>query len=158
MFARKRLVKTEAVVQTCSIWKGVLRNLTKFTWNHLCQSLFFNKVVGPRPATLIKKRLWHRCLYEIFKNTFSYRTPLVTASVSKRLLLLMHELWLQNSKWEEGKQVLTTSILGKATSKFKMIEWFHEWKHDFWKMERNFRMSQRSFYILWEQLRAYSQG
>ena len=41
--------------------KGVLRNFTKFTGKHLCQSLFFNKVAGLRPATLLKKRLWHRC-------------------------------------------------------------------------------------------------
>ena len=41
--------------------KGVLRNFTKFTGKHLCQSLFFNKVAGPRSATLLKKRLWHRC-------------------------------------------------------------------------------------------------
>ena len=26
--------------------KGVLRNFTKFTGEHLCQSLFFNKVAG----------------------------------------------------------------------------------------------------------------
>ena len=41
--------------------KGVLKNFTKFTGKHLCQSLFVNKVAGPRPATLLKKRLWHRC-------------------------------------------------------------------------------------------------
>ena len=41
--------------------KGVLRNFTKFTGKHLCQSLFFNKVAGLRPATLLKKRLWHMC-------------------------------------------------------------------------------------------------
>ena len=40
--------------------KGVLRNLAKFTGKHLCQSLFFNKVAGPRPAILLKKRLSHR--------------------------------------------------------------------------------------------------
>ena len=34
--------------------------LRKFTGKHLCQSLFFNKVVGLRPATIFKKRLWHR--------------------------------------------------------------------------------------------------
>ena len=28
---------------------------------HLCQSLFFNKYADLRPATLLKKRLWHRC-------------------------------------------------------------------------------------------------
>ena len=41
--------------------KGVLRNFTKFTGKHLCQSLFFNKVAGLRPATLLKKWLWYRC-------------------------------------------------------------------------------------------------
>ena len=32
--------------QRCSMKKGVLRNFTKFTGKHLCQSLFFNKVAG----------------------------------------------------------------------------------------------------------------
>ena len=41
--------------------KGVLENFTKFTGKHLCQSLLFNKVAGLKPATLLKKRLWHRC-------------------------------------------------------------------------------------------------
>ena len=41
--------------------KGVLRNLIKFTGKHLCRSLFFNKFAGLLPATLFKKRLWHRC-------------------------------------------------------------------------------------------------
>ena len=40
--------------------KSVLRNFEKFTEKHLYQSLFFNKVAGLRPATLLKKRLWHR--------------------------------------------------------------------------------------------------
>ena len=39
--------------------KGVLRNFTKFTGIHLYQSLFFNKVTGLKPASLLKKRLWH---------------------------------------------------------------------------------------------------
>ena len=41
----------------CSVKKCVLRNSAKFTGKHLCQSLFFNKVAGLRPATLLKKRL-----------------------------------------------------------------------------------------------------
>ena len=40
--------------------KGVLRNFSKFTGKHLCQRLFFNKVAGIRPATLLKKNLWYR--------------------------------------------------------------------------------------------------
>ena len=41
--------------------KGVRRNFAKFTGKPLCQSLFFNRVAGMRPATLFKKRLWHKC-------------------------------------------------------------------------------------------------
>ena len=65
--------------QSCSMKKDVLRNFTKFTGKHLCQSLFFNKVVGLRPVTLLKKRLWHRCFLVNFvkflRHRF-YRTPL----------------------------------------------------------------------------------
>ena len=53
--------------------KGVLRNFTKFTGKHLCQSLFLNKVAGLRPATLLKKRLWHRCFSVNFVRFL--RTP-----------------------------------------------------------------------------------
>ena len=45
--------------QRCSTKKSVHRNFTKFTGKHLCQSLFFKKVAGLRPETLLKKRLWH---------------------------------------------------------------------------------------------------
>ena len=41
--------------------KGVLRNIAKLTGKHLYQSLFFNKVAGLSAATLLKKRLWHKC-------------------------------------------------------------------------------------------------
>ena len=42
--------------QRCSVRKGVLTNFAKFTGKHLCLSLFFNKVAGLWPATLLKKR------------------------------------------------------------------------------------------------------
>ena len=51
---------SEAVVQRCSV-KKVFLEIEQFTEKHLCQSLIFNKVAGPRPATLLNKRLWHRC-------------------------------------------------------------------------------------------------
>ena len=38
--------KPEAVVQRCSVKKGVLKNFAKITGKHLCQSLFYNKVAG----------------------------------------------------------------------------------------------------------------
>ena len=53
-------VSTEPVVWKWSIEKSVVKNFAKFTGKHLCQSFIFIKVVGLRPATLLKKRLWHR--------------------------------------------------------------------------------------------------
>ena len=53
--------------------KGVLKSFAKFTWKHLCQSLFFNKVACLRLATFLKKRLWHRCFpanFAEFLRTF----------------------------------------------------------------------------------------
>ena len=35
--------------------KVFLKNFTKFVGKHLCQSLVFNKIAGPRPATLLKR-------------------------------------------------------------------------------------------------------
>ena len=69
--------------QRCSVRKGVLRNLAKFTGKDLCQSLFFNKVSGLRPATLLKKRLAQvfSCEFcEIFKNIFFTEHLWTTAS------------------------------------------------------------------------------
>ena len=63
--------------------KGVLRNVTKFTGKHLCQSLFFNKLQtqGLQPYSTRYSRtgiflwiLWN------FKEHLFYRTPLVAAS------------------------------------------------------------------------------
>ena len=59
--------------QRCSMQKGVLRNFTKFTGKHLCQSPFFNKVASLKPAISLKMRLWHRCFPVIF--TKFLRTP-----------------------------------------------------------------------------------
>ena len=63
--------------------KGVLRNFTKFTGKHLCQSLFFNKVAG-QACNFIKKETLAQvfsCEFcGISKNTFLRRTPPVVAS------------------------------------------------------------------------------
>ena len=55
------LEKNRSSHQRCPVRKGVLRNFAKFTGKQLCKSLFFNKVAGLSPATLLKKRLLHRC-------------------------------------------------------------------------------------------------
>ena len=66
--------------------KDVVRNFTKFTGKHLCQSLFFNKVAGLRPAALLKKRLWHSCFpvnfVKFLRTPFFLEHLWATASVS----------------------------------------------------------------------------
>ena len=57
----------------CFVKKGVLRNFAKLTEKHLRQRLFFKK------ESLAQVFFWEFC--EISKNIFSYRTPLVAASV-----------------------------------------------------------------------------
>ena len=61
--------------------KGVLENFAKFTWKHPCQSLSFNKVAFIKKETLAQVFSCEFC--EISKNTVSYRTPPVAASVKK---------------------------------------------------------------------------
>ena len=75
--------------------KGVLRNIAKFTGKHLCQSLFFNKIAGLRPATLLKKRLWHRCFPVNFAKF--RRTPIFTEQLRWLLLLLSYSNLLEET-------------------------------------------------------------
>ena len=56
-----------------SIKKSALRNFAKLTGKHLCQSLFFNKMAGLRPATSFE-------LCEISKIFFFTENLLPTAS------------------------------------------------------------------------------
>ena len=64
--------------------EGVFRNFSNFTGKHLCQSLFFNKVARLRLATLLKKRLWHRCFPVNFAKFL--RTPFLTEQLRWQLL------------------------------------------------------------------------
>ena len=76
--------------------KCVLRNFAKFTGKYLRQSLFFNRVAGLRPATLLKKGLWRKCFPVNFAKFL--RTPFIehlrtTASdFTKNELLYRHLL------------------------------------------------------------------
>ena len=73
--------------QSCSIMKGAPRNFANFTGNHLCQSLFLNKVAVQRSTTLLKKRLWHRCFP---LNFAKFLWTLFLQNSSGRLLLCIY--------------------------------------------------------------------
>ena len=79
----------------CSVRKGVIRNFSKFTGKQLYQSLYFQKVAGLRPATLIKWRLWHRCFPVNFEKFL--RTPFLQNTCGRgRLLLNFNTLFINN--------------------------------------------------------------
>ena len=92
----------------CSVRKRVLRNLAKFRGKHLWQVLFFNKVAGPVPATLLKKRLWHRCFTVNFAKFL--RTPFLQNTFGWLLLCFM-----AFSDWEFLPQPSKTFAIGKST-------------------------------------------
>ena len=50
------LLRLRGSHQRCSVKKSLLKNFTKFTEKHLCQSLFFNKITGLRrfPVNFVK--------------------------------------------------------------------------------------------------------
>ena len=64
----------ETSTRRCSVKKGFLRNFSKFTGKHLCQSLFFNKAVDLSQVLSCE-------FYEISMNRFFYGKPQVAVSV-----------------------------------------------------------------------------
>ena len=65
--------------------KGVLKNFTKFTGKHLCQSLFYDKVAVLRPQALAQV-----FLYEFFKISIStFFTEHLWTTASEYLLLIL---------------------------------------------------------------------
>ena len=83
------LIKTRSSRPKMFCKKVVLRNFANFIGKQLCQNLFFNKVAGLRLATLLKKRLWHRCFTVNFAKFL--RTFFLTEHL--RWLLLKRVYW-----------------------------------------------------------------
>ena len=77
--------------QKCSIKKDVLGNFAKFAWKYLFQGLFLIKMqaLGLRPATLLKKRLWHKCFPVNFAKFL--RTPFLQNTSGWLLLTKLHD-------------------------------------------------------------------
>ena len=109
--------------QRCSVRKGVLRNFAKFKGKHLCQSLFFNKVPGLRPATLLKKRPWHRCFplnfMKFLRIPFSQNTSWRLLLNSKKLTysLPFHspkQVYFIENRFLEKKILVPTKSLSRG--------------------------------------------
>ena len=111
---------------------GVLRNFVKFTGKHLCQSLFFNRLAGLRPATLLKKRLWHRCFpvnFTKFLKTPFYRTPPDDCFCSAFFLPPVALLWKYCSEKKRWKKL-----------------WLEFYNYILWHIERKVNKSSSLFF------------
>ena len=88
--------------------KGVLRNFLKFTGKHMCQNLFFNRVTGPRPVTLVKKRLWHRCFPVNFAKFL--RTRFLLNTSGRLLFSFSQQHFFYWRCWSIKKHVTLTAL------------------------------------------------
>ena len=98
--------------------KGFLRNFAKFTAKYQCQSMC-------QPATLLKRKLCHRCFpvsfCEISKNNIFYRTPLVAASAATQVTLL--KLMMKN----DGQIRLIIKFTQRSSTlidKVSALDWY----------------------------------
>ena len=89
------------------------------------QSLFFKKVAGLRPATLLKKRLWHRCFPANFAK---FLRTCFLQNISWRLLLpnfFLHYLSFKMKKIIFKRNLCHYSnlvLIWNLTEKLKNIE------------------------------------
>ena len=79
---------TEAATRDV-LWKKVFLEISQ----NLCQNLFFNEFAGLRPATLLKKKLWHRCFPVNFVKFL--RTRFLQNTSGPLLLFIFIDLLLQ---------------------------------------------------------------
>ena len=105
------LIIVKSSHQRCSMKQGVLRNFTKFTGKYLCQNIIVNKVAGLRPATLLKKRLWHRCFPVNFvkflrtrflQNTSGRLLLYCSKNNCKQTLYRIYEKHLRKVLWKKA--------------------------------------------------------
>ena len=110
--------------------KNVLENFTKPTGKRLCQSFFFNKVARLRPATLSKKKLWHRCFPVSFVKFL--RTPFLQNtsggwfwSFVKSMVCLKNILTTYKiPNGETHKKTLKTGGNGTATWRSYIMQYY----------------------------------
>ena len=101
--------------------KGVLKNFTNFTGKHLCCKRFLIKLQAWRPKGLqlyqkeTPTQLVFNEISKIFKNTFSYGTPPVTASDIWLLVFGYYKFYLKTGNNSKNIRV---KILKKALSQF----------------------------------------
>ena len=79
----KKCLNSRSRHQRCSIEKAILKNFSIFTGKHLRWTLFFNRVAGLKPATVLKEtptKMFFCGYCENFKKTYFQEKLQTTAS------------------------------------------------------------------------------
>ena len=98
-----------------SVKKGVLRNFAKFTGKHLCQRVFFNKVAGLRPSTLLKKK----SVAQVFPIKHHFKTEKVMQTAC--LIIFNRNIWLRNTYHNFR---YSTNILNLRSRRFERAQYY----------------------------------
>ena len=88
----------------CVLQKKELLEISQNSWKKTCIGLFINKVRGLGPATLLRKRLWHR---SFFVNFTKFLTTSFPQNTSRRLLLSFYQKILMSDKLKYKKGSFT---------------------------------------------------
>ena len=97
------------------LYKGVFKNLAKFTGKHLHWSLFFNKNAGLRSESLLKKRLQHR---RFPVNFATFLKTSISQNTSGRLLLLLIECHVKHCFRNSLLELLRNKYAPRLIRKF----------------------------------------
>ena len=89
--AEKSLYFLRGSQQECSIKQVLLEN-SQNSQENTCARVFFKKVQGLSPATLLKKRLWHRCFLVNF--TKFLRTSFLQNTSGRCFWTMIYLLWI----------------------------------------------------------------
>ena len=111
---------SEAVTRRCSLRNCVPKNFAKFAGKYLRQS---HQVAGLRPATLLKKRLWHRHFpvnFTKFLRTPFHRAPLGDCFLMLQIRIFLENIFIENW-WSEKKEWSTETTFNHLGDKNKLI-------------------------------------
>ena len=102
LWQRQQISKNLEATTWGVLWKKMFLEISQYLLENTCQSLFFNKVAGLVPATLLKKRPKPRCFpvnFAKFVRTRFYRTPLDDCLWTFNDNIKVDFLWLSSRHW-----------------------------------------------------------
>ena len=116
------LCTTKELSSRGALWKSCSEKFGQSHRKQLCQSLFFNKVVGLRTAILLIKRLGHRCFPVSFAKFL--RTAFLIEHLWQLLLSTIHVFY-----FDFCKETLKRNIFPLNFLDYSFVVFYNEVRH-----------------------------